>query len=203
MHDRVLKHTEAHKLEDPERLRWLPPAEILSHLRLAPGMKIADVGAGTGYFSIPIAGAVGALGKVYAVDLQAEMLDLLRQKLEQHHAPGNISLLQGNASQLPLPERAAHVTFYANIWHELENHDAAFAEALRISVPGARIAILDWRDDCAPPPGPPQDHRISNQAVVAFLQSKGCADVVSRHVGQYGYLVTAEMNGAGRTDGQV
>jgi precorrin-6B methylase 2 len=83
MHDRVFKHTEAHKLEDPERLRWLPPAEVISHLRLLPGMKIADIGAGTGYFSIPIARAVGDGGRVPAADLQPEMLELLRQKLSQ------------------------------------------------------------------------------------------------------------------------
>ncbi len=200
MHDRVLKHTEAHKLEDPERLRWLPPAEILGHLRLAPAMKIADIGAGTGYFAIPIARAVGNLGEVYAVDLQQEMLDLLGQKITQAGAPGNISLLQGEASRLPLPEGAAHLTFYANVWHEIEHHDTAFAEALRISLPGARIAILDWRDDCVPPPGPPQDHRISSEAVMAFLKSKGCGNIDSRNVGQYGYLVTAEMNGAGPSD---
>jgi ubiquinone/menaquinone biosynthesis C-methylase UbiE len=194
MNDRVLSHTEAHKLEDPQRLRWLPPAEILSHLPLAPGMKIADVGAGTGYFSIPMARAVGESGEVYAVDLQQEMLDFLGEKLAKEGAPGNISLLRGNASHLPLPASAAHLTFYANVWHELENHDTAFAEALRISVSGGKIAILDWRDDVAPPPGPPQEHRISSESLVSFLNTKGCRNVGSRHVGQYGYLVTAELN---------
>ena len=196
MHDRVFKHTEAHKLEDPERLRWLSPAEVISHLRLLPGMKIADIGAGTGYFSIPIARALGDVGQVFAADLQPEMLELLRQKLSQQDAPGNIKLLQGEASGLPLPDRSVHMAFYANIWHELPNHDAAFAEAVRVSVLGGKIAILDWRDDCSPPPGPPQEHRISDEAVVAFLKTKGCRRVASRHVGQYEYMVTAELTPA-------
>lgn len=195
MYDRVFKHTEAHKLEDPERAVWLPPAKVLEYLRLLPGMKVADIGAGTGYFSIPIARVVGTLGHVYAVDLQPEMLALLREKLGSGSA-SNLSLLQGEASRLPVPDRAVQVAFYANIWHELENHDAAFAEALRVSVLGGKIAILDWRDDCAPPPGPPQDHRISDEAVVAFLKTKGCQNVISRPVGQYGYLVTAELTPA-------
>lgn len=55
MHDHVFKHTEAHKLEDPERLGWLPPADVISRLGLLPGMKVADIGAGTGYFTFPIA----------------------------------------------------------------------------------------------------------------------------------------------------
>ena len=149
MNDRVFKHTEAHKLEDPERLKWLPPAEILAHLRVGPGMKVADIGAGTGYFSIPIARAVGALGHVFAVDLQPEMLDLLRGKLEQPNAPDNVSLHQGVASQVPLPDRSVHMILYANIWHEIEDLDSTFREAVRISVLGGKIAILDWRDDCS------------------------------------------------------
>lgn len=197
MQDRVFKHTEAHKLEDPERLHWLPPAEVLGHLHLAAGMKIADIGAGTGYCSIPIAREVGDLGQVYAIDLQPEMLELLRQKLDGQKAAGKISLHQGEASNLPLPDHAVHMAFYANIWHEFENHDAAFVEAQRISVPGAKIAILEWRDDFGPPPGPPQAHRISDEAVTAFLRTKGCANVGSRYVGHYGYLVTAELAGLG------
>jgi len=196
MNDRVFKHTEAHKLEDPERLKWLPPAEILAHLRLGLGMKVADIGAGTGYFSIPIARAVGALGHVFAVDLQPEMLDLLRGKLEQPNAPQNVSLLQGVASQVPLPDRSVHMILYANIWHEIEDLDSTFREALRISVLGGKIAILDWRDDCSPPPGPPQEHGISNDSVRTFLNAKGCGNLVSKHVAQFGYLVTAELNSA-------
>ena len=113
MYDRVFKHTEAHKLEDPERPGWLPPAKVLEYLRLSPGMRVADIGAGTGYFSIPIARVVGPLGHVYAVDLQPETLALLREKLGSGSAD-NLSLLQGEASHLPMPDRAVHVAFYAN-----------------------------------------------------------------------------------------
>ncbi len=196
MQDRVFKHTEAHKLEDPERLKWLPPSEVLAHLGFLPGMKVADIGAGTGYFSILIARAVGNLGQVYAVDLQPEMLDLLRQKLSQQASLTNIQLLAGDALKLPLPDRAVDAAFYANIWHELPSHDSAFLEARRVSVPRGKIAIVDWRDDYAPPPGPPQDHRISVEAVVTFLKAKGCQRVLSQHVGQYGYVVTAELTPA-------
>ena len=194
MNDRVFKHTDAHKLEDPERLKYLPPGDVLSHLPLGLGMKVADIGAGTGYFSIPIAQAVGALGHVFAVDLQPEMLDLLRGKLEQPNAPDNVSLHQGIASQLPLPDRSVHMILYANIWHELDDLDSTFREALRVTVLGSKIVILDWRDDCSPPPGPPQEHRISDASVMSFLEAKGCADLVSEHAGKFGYIVTARLS---------
>ncbi|HEY4899754.1 MAG TPA: hypothetical protein VIH91_02930 [Terriglobales bacterium] len=95
-----------------------------------------------------------------------------------------------------MPDRSVHMILYANIWHEIEDLDSTFREALRISVLGGKIAILDWRDDCSPPPGPPREHRISNGSVMTFLNAKGCANLASKHVGQFGYLATAELNSA-------
>ena len=59
MGDRLFKPQDAHKLEDPERLVWLPVADVIRSSAIRPGMHVADVGAGTGYFAIPIARAVG------------------------------------------------------------------------------------------------------------------------------------------------
>jgi len=192
MNDRVFRHTEAHKLEDPERLKWLPPAEVLAQLRIAAGMKVADIGAGTGYFAIPMARAVGASGQVLAIDLQPEMLDLLREKLNGPETPRNIALRQGAAAQIPLPDASVDVAFYANIWHELDDHGAVLREAWRILAPTGRIAILDWRKDMTPPPGPPQEHRLSAESVVSFLQCNGWRRIGSQNVGAFAYLATAD-----------
>jgi ubiquinone/menaquinone biosynthesis C-methylase UbiE len=192
MNDRIFKHSSAHKLEDPERLKWLPPAEILSRLHLTHGTRVADVGAGTGYFTIPMANAVGPEGHIFAVDLQQEMLDLLTRKLAKENVPGNISLHRGAAKELPLKDDSVDLAFYANVWHELDDADAAFREAKRIAGNG-RIAILDWRHDKESPPGPPQDHRIAAETLMTFLQTNGCRRVSCYNVGQYSYLLTAEL----------
>jgi len=198
MNDRVFKHTHAHKLEDPDRLKWLPPTEVLSRLHLAEGTRVADIGAGTGYFAIPMAAAVGGAGQVLAVDLQQEMLDLLRQKLERADTPKNISLHSGSASQLPLADNSVNIAFYANIWHELDDANSAFREAARIAVAGGSIAILDWRRDKESPPGPPQEHRISAEDVMSFLQTEGCHRVVCYNIGAFSYMVIAELPPAQR-----
>ena len=117
--------------------------------------------------------------------MQQEMLDLLRQKLEQPDAPKNISLHLAAASQLPLRDNSVDVAFYANIWHELDDHDAALREAIRVTAPKGGIAILDWRSDKESPPGPPREHRISAETVVAFLQTNGYSQVSCYNVGQY------------------
>ena len=98
MNDRVFSHIQAAKLDDPARLKWLPPSDVIAALDIHSGMVVVDVGAGTGYLSIPIADWLGAPGIVYAVDLQLEMLEILKKKL--HRGKKNlckIELLQGKA----------------------------------------------------------------------------------------------------------
>ena len=193
MNHRMFKATDAHKLEDPERLAWLPPAEVLRAAGIAESLKVADIGAGTGYFAIPAAHAVGTQGHVYAVDVQTEMLDLLRKKLESHSTPLPISLHHGDACSTTLPNGCVDLVLLANVWHEFDDHACVFAEARRIATRGGRIAILDWSPEYAPPPGPPADHRIPSSNVVEFLTNQGCARTVSQRVGRYAYLVTAEL----------
>ncbi len=81
MNERTFRASEAHKLEDPDRQKWLPVQDVLAALDLRPGMCMADIGAGTGYFTLPAARAVGPQGRVFAVDLQPEMLAKLRGNL--------------------------------------------------------------------------------------------------------------------------
>jgi len=66
MNTRTFKASDAHRLDDPERLKWLPPDEAIQMLSLEPGMTVADIGAGTGYFSLPFARAIAPEGRVLA-----------------------------------------------------------------------------------------------------------------------------------------
>ncbi|MCX6621141.1 MAG: methyltransferase domain-containing protein [Acidobacteria bacterium] len=152
MNDRTFKAADAHRLEDPERLKWLPPDDAVRALSIAPGMVIADVGAGTGYFTLPFARAVAPGGRVLAVDLQPGMLSLLGAKLEAPGAPGNVELLEGTASRTGIAGLACDLFFLANIWHELDDAEEVLAEAARTLKRAGRIAILDWRPDVDRPP---------------------------------------------------
>jgi ubiquinone/menaquinone biosynthesis C-methylase UbiE len=150
-HDRRFRHEHAHKLDDPERLKWLPPDAVVRQIA-RPGARIADVGTGTGYFAVPLARAVLPGGQVFAVDMQPEMLQLLRARVP---ADLPIVLVEGEATRTTLEDATADVVLLANVWHELDNHVAALAEMSRILAPDGRLAILDWRDDVEQPPGPP------------------------------------------------
>jgi ubiquinone/menaquinone biosynthesis C-methylase UbiE len=183
----MFHHERAHILDDAERRQWLPPDEVVRHLALLAGMRVADVGAGTGYFALPIARAVGPSGVVFAVDLQAEMLEKLRAKLEPSLP---ITLVDGEAARTTLDDGSIDLVFLANVWHEVDDHGAALAEFARIVRPGGRVAILDWRADVEPPPGPPSAHRVPADEVERAMRAAGWSvAAATERVGPYEFLV--------------
>ena len=191
MGDRLFKPHNAHKLDDPERQVWLPVADVIRAIAIRPGMHVADIGVGTGYFAIPMAQAVAPDGNVYAIDLQLEMLNMLRGKLERPDAPPNIELVRGHASKTMLASKCADVVLIANVWHELDDHEAALQEAARILVPGGTLALLDWRPDKNSPPGPPSDHRLPANDVVQFLTKHHWTTAPPVNIGLYSYFISA------------
>ena len=191
MHDRRFPASEAHRLEDPARKVWLPPAEVLGALVLRSGDTIADLGAGTGYFSLPLAQAVGAEGKVYAVDAQAEMLALLGQKLHERSV-SNVELIHAEAESTALPDGSCNLVFLANVWHEFADRSAVLDESRRILKHRGRIAILDWRPDVERENGPPLDHRLNASDALNQLRSVGFHPVANVNVGRHSWLAQGE-----------
>ena len=188
MHERRFHPSQAHKLDDPERQTWLPPDEILSSLKLQPEWTVADIGAGTGYFTLPIARAVGERGRVFAVDVAPEMLERIRAKLAEA-AVHNVLLNEGEASATGISPQSCDCVFLANVWHEFDDRAAVLAETARILKPGGRIAILDWRPDVAPDHGPPLEHRISADAATEALREAGFSADSRPWVGTRSWLV--------------
>ncbi len=191
MNERTFRAADAHKLDEPERLQWLPPDAVMDRLSLSQGMSVADIGAGTGYFAIPFASRIGSEGMLYAVDVQEEMLAKLQQKLSVPGMPPNITPVSGDAARTHLNGSSIDVAFLANIWHELDSHGAVLDEMQRILRPGGRLAILDWRQDLAPPPGPPAAHRIPPGDVLKTLADRRWTVQHSGPVGRYSYLISA------------
>jgi ubiquinone/menaquinone biosynthesis C-methylase UbiE len=190
MTDRRFNPNLAERLERPERLTWLPPVEVLQAVGVSGSEVVADVGAGTGYFTFPLAKAVGGKGKVYALDSQPEMLSLLRNKLDASSA-NNIELVHAEADQTGLPNGICDLVFLANVWHEFPDRSAVLRESMRILKKSGRIAILDWRPDVEPEHGPPLSHRLSASSSVADLLAGGFKQPSFSNIGEYSWLVQA------------
>lgn len=191
MNERRFNAAHAHRLDDSARRVWLPPTEVLAAMALHSGDTIADVGAGTGYFSLPLAQAVGPQGKIYAVDAQEEMLSLLRQKLDKFTL-SIVELIHAEADNTGLPASCCDLVFAANVWHEFDDHAAVLREFARVLKLNGRIAILDWRPDVLPEHGPSLEHRLDSSHVVDALRSSGFQKVATANVGLYSWLVLGE-----------
>jgi ubiquinone/menaquinone biosynthesis C-methylase UbiE len=193
MNDRIMNAPLAGRLDNPERLLWIPPAVVIGALAVQPGDAIADIGAGTGYFSLPLAHAAGSLGQVYAVDCQAEMLGHLQFKLDTGSI-SNIRVINADADSTGLPNASCDLVFMANVWHEFADRPAVLREARRLLNARGRIAVLDWRPDVEAVHGPPLHNRISASDALDDLQSVGFAGVKQRNVGKYSWLVQGLMH---------
>jgi ubiquinone/menaquinone biosynthesis C-methylase UbiE len=194
MNDRLMNASLADRLDHPERLLWLPPAMVIGALAVQPGDAIADIGAGTGYCSLPLAREVGSLGLVYALDCQAEMLGRLQYKLDAGSI-SNIRVINADADSTGLPNASCDLVFMANVWHEFADRSAVLLEAKRILKDGGRIAVLDWRLDVEPEHGPPIHHRLSASDAADFMQSAGFFDVDQCNAGRYSWLVQGSIQG--------
>jgi ubiquinone/menaquinone biosynthesis C-methylase UbiE len=170
----------------------MPPDEVIDRLDLKPGMVVADIGAGTGFFALPFARAVAPAGMVWAVDLQPGMLKILEEKLQREGAPDNIGLREGEAVDTGLPDGNCDLAFLGNIWHELDEPGTVLAELRRILRPGGRVAILDWRAGVPYPPGPPPEHRVAPSETEARLNGDDWRNVSFRDLGPYSYLLVAQ-----------
>ena len=179
------------KLEAPDRGQQFPVDAILDASGVCGMLNVADIGAGSGYFTLPIAQRV-APGKVYAVDPSAELLEVIRGKLAAGDAPKNVELVKGEDSATGLAEASCDLIFLCAVWHEIDNHAAALREFSRIAAPNAKLAIVDWSPEASRPPGPPLEHRIARAEVERTLEEGGWGVVKSDVVNDWTYIVVGQ-----------
>ena len=115
----VMGHEAAGWLDRPEREKEGAPQQVLEPLKVAPGSVVADVGAGSGYFSFRLAKVVGPKGKVLAVDIQPEMLELIKQRAKARKIE-NIELVLGKEKDPQLPADSVDLILMVDVYHEFE-----------------------------------------------------------------------------------
>ncbi len=131
-------------LEREEREREERSDLLLRILAPAPGSVVADVGAGTGYYARRIADLIGPTGKVYAVDVQPEMVAML-QSVAKQRAYGHITPVLGGASDAKLPAASVDLAIMVDVYHELEFPYEVLASVVRAVKPGGRVVFVEYR----------------------------------------------------------
>jgi ubiquinone/menaquinone biosynthesis C-methylase UbiE len=155
----------AKSFDDPARDAWQMPSRVIEALGLSPNASVADIGAGTGYFSVKLAKAVPS-GTVYAVDVEPSMLEHIRQRALADGLT-NIVTVQASDSSPNLP-RPVDVMLVVDTYHHLPNRPGYFRELQKSLSAGGRLAIIDFRKDS--PEGPPAEFRFDASQIISEMK---------------------------------
>jgi len=140
----VMGHTGASWLERPEREEEESPTKLHELLNIQPGMVTADIGAGSGYHSFRMSQAVGPKGRVYAVDIQKEMLDIMSRRMKQRKVD-NIELVLGTNKNPKLPEGGVDLMLMVDVYHEFDFPYEMTKEMVKALKPGGRLVFVEYR----------------------------------------------------------
>lgn len=158
------------RMESPERLARLDPPAMIARLGLQHGMHVADLGAGTGVFTVEMAKAVGPTGRVFALDQSAEMLDVLRSK----PFPPSVRVMHVDLHHdLPMPEGSLDCCFIAFVLHEINGPEHMLEQMHHVLKHGGKVAVLEFRDDAPEGNGPPPPRRIGITKLTEMLAAQG------------------------------
>lgn len=161
-------------LNSKQRQEKLPPAQVLRDIGLEAHTVWADIGCGTGFFTIPLANEVK---EVYALDIRAEMLRDLSEILGQLQIH-NVKVLQSEESRLPLLDRQVDGILTSLVLHEVEQPLEFFRELNRVLQTGGRLLVIEWAK-ASTEMGPPLEHRLSIQQLDEWALTTGFSNVKS------------------------
>ncbi len=125
---------------------WRQPERVVAALELEPGVRVADVGAGDGYFTFLLADAVGPQGHVYAVEVTDAQVEALRAETARRGTP-NVTVVRGVHRDPMLPDNQVDVAFFSGVFHHIEGRVAYFAQLQEDLADGGRVAIVDGAPD--------------------------------------------------------
>jgi ubiquinone/menaquinone biosynthesis C-methylase UbiE len=163
------------KLDDPERVAWQKPDEVVAALGLRPGDVACDVGVGPGYFALRMARAVGPAGRVHGVDVDPRMIDLLARRASEAGL-ANVRPVLARDGEIGLPPEACAAILAVNSFHHFPDRSGALARLATRLVPGGRLAIVDFHGGELPM-GPPAEHRVSREVFLEDAKAAGLAVV--------------------------
>ena len=157
--------------DDPARDAWQKPRELVAALGLRPGMWVADLGAGTGYFSRHLDAAVRPGGVVFAVDTEPNLVAHLRSRAEKERTATVLPVL-ASFDDPRLPPGALDLVLIVDTYHHLDDRLGYLRRLAQSLKPDGRIAIVDWQKH-AIPVGPPPEHKLARAQVVREMAAAG------------------------------
>jgi ubiquinone/menaquinone biosynthesis C-methylase UbiE len=173
-HGRLFPPEDLGILESPDRDEWQQPEQIMDALRIREGSRVADLGAGGGWFTIRLARRVGPNGRVYAEDIQRQMIESIQRRVT-NEGLGNVQTVLGTPDDPNLPERLDAVLIvdtYPQVGDPAQRVRLLRHVAQSLA-PNGRLGIVDFKSDGAGGPGPPLEERIQPNDIVRDAAEAG------------------------------
>jgi ubiquinone/menaquinone biosynthesis C-methylase UbiE len=168
----VMSYAGAPWLERATREEEEAPAKLLAKLALRPGQNVADLGCGSGFYSRRMAPLIGPAGKVYAVDIQPEMLRMLEESARQESLTNIVPIL-GEADDPKLPAGAIDWILLVDVYHELQSPEPVLARMREALAPEGRVALVEFRLEGDSAAHIRTEHRMSVEQVLAEWEPAG------------------------------
>jgi len=178
----------AASLDAPERDAWQKPDQVVAQMAIEPGMTVADIGAGTGYFLPHLSRAVGAGGTVLGLDIEQDMVRYMTERAARENL-ANVQARQVPGDDPQLAAGSVDRILIVNTWHHIpdrERYAARLASALR---PGGAIHVVDYTLETER--GPPKKHRLAPDLVARELASAGLTTETRSDVLPEQYIIVA------------
>lgn len=179
--------------DDPTRDAWQKPAAVVAALRLTPGMRVADLGAGTGYLESYLSKAVGPDGWVLAADTETALVEHLRTRAEQEGLL-NVTPILASVDDPRIPTRSVDLVVVLDTWHHISNRLTYAPKLQRTLRPGGRVAIIDWQKRKLPV-GPKPPHKLPRAHVRMEMEKSGYELVEAPDVLPYQYFLIFRPKG--------
>lgn len=167
-------------LEGAQRVATSKIPEVLAKLALKPGMVVADIGAGSGLFARPLAKAIAPTGKLYAVDVQQDLLDVIKKRAQDEKLT-NIQTVLGQFDDPKIPVRNVDLAFINDVLHHIQNR-AVYLKALGTYIkPGGRIALIEMDSTDPNTPHKSQPELLVSRADIMKWMSDAGFKLVQEH----------------------
>lgn len=177
-------------LEAPDRDHWQQPNFVMDQLGIFEGARVADIGAGGGWFTIRLARRVGLDGVVYAEDIQRQMIESIDRRVKREGLT-NVRPILGTAQDPQLPGNL-HAVLMVDTYTQLETPVALLRHIAAALAPAGKLGIVDFKLDGAGGPGPALDERISPDVIKTHAAAAGLRLVAHETSLRYQYLLVFE-----------
>jgi predicted methyltransferase len=191
-HERLFPPEDLGLLEAPDRATWQKPEQIMDALKIAENARVADIGAGSGWFTIRLADRVGPNGLVYAEDVQKQMLQSIERRVSREGLQ-NVRTILGTNNDPNLPTGSLDVVLMVDSYQELEPANrVGFLRNLAAALkPNGRIGVVNYKPGRG---GPGPDVRVDSRTVEENAREAGL-NALARENLPYQYLLVLGLDG--------